>query len=91
MPIKSQAQRRKFAELLVTGKISNEVYERWNRGAGSKELPEHVKPKAKSKGKRKTTSRKGKSTRKTTSKSKRTMKKRSMSTPRPKKRATRSR
>lgn len=33
MPIKSQAQRRKFAELLVDGKISNEVYERWNRGA----------------------------------------------------------
>ena len=49
MPIKSQAQRRKFAELLVEGKISNEVYERWNRGAGSKELPERVKPKAKSK------------------------------------------
>lgn len=58
MPIKSQAQRRKFAELLVTGKISNEVYERWNRGAGGKELPERVKPKAKSKTKRKTTSKK---------------------------------
>jgi len=56
MPIKSQAQRRKFAELLVQGKISSEVYERWNRGAGYKELPEHVKPKAKSK--RKTTARK---------------------------------
>jgi hypothetical protein len=52
MPIKSQAQRRKFAELLVEGKISNEVYERWNRGAGYKELPEHVKPKGKSKAKR---------------------------------------
>ena len=51
MPIKSQAQRRKFAELLVEGKISNEVYERWNRGAGAKELPEHVKPKPKSKAK----------------------------------------
>ncbi len=51
MPIKSQAQRRKFAELLVDGKISNEVYERWNRGAGSKELPERVKPKDKSKAK----------------------------------------
>jgi hypothetical protein len=48
MPIKSQAQRRKFAELLVEGKISSEVYERWNRGAGYKELPEHVKPTAKS-------------------------------------------
>jgi hypothetical protein len=91
MPIKSQAQRRKFAELLVTGKISNEVYERWNRGAGGKELPEHVKPKVKSKGKRKTTSKKGTSARKTTSKSKRTTKKRSTSTRKPKKRATRSR
>ena len=56
MPIKSQAQRRKFAELLVQGKISSEVYERWNRGAGYRELPEHVKPKAKSK--KKTTARK---------------------------------
>ena len=56
MPIKSQAQRRKFAELLVKGEISPEVYERWNRGAGYKELPEHVKPKAKSKAKSKRTS-----------------------------------
>jgi hypothetical protein len=55
MPIKSQAQRRKFAELLVAGKISSEVYERWNRGAGSKELPERVKPKARSKTKKKST------------------------------------
>jgi len=66
MPIKSQAQRRKFAELLVSGKISPEVYERWNRGAGSKELPERVKPKAKSKTKRKTTA-KSKVKRNTTS------------------------
>ena len=55
MPIKSKAQRRKFAELLVAGKITPEAYERWNRGAGSKELPERVKPKAKSKARRKTT------------------------------------
>ena len=73
MPIKSQAQRRKFEELLVAGKISPEVYERWNRGAGSKELPERVKPKAKSKAKRKTTA-KAKSKRETTS---RTTKKKS--------------
>jgi hypothetical protein len=73
MPIKSQAQRRKFAELLVAGKISPEVYERWNRGAGGKELPERVKPKAKSKTKRKTTA-KSKPRRKTTS---RTTKKKS--------------
>jgi hypothetical protein len=57
MPIKSKAQRRKFAELLVKGEISPEVYERWNRGAGSKELPERVKPK---KAKKKAAKRKAK-------------------------------
>ena len=56
MPFKSKAQRRKFAELLVKGEISEEVYERWNRGAGYKELPERVKPKDKSKGAKKRTS-----------------------------------
>ena len=85
MPIKSQAQRRKFAELLVTGKISNEVYERWNRGAGGKELPEHVKPKAKSKAKKRT------SARKTTAKSRSRTKKRAGSTRTTTKRATRAR
>ena len=44
MPFKSQAQRRKFAELLVKGKISNETFEEWNRETGSKKLPERVKP-----------------------------------------------
>jgi hypothetical protein len=43
--IKSKAQRRKFAELLVKGKIKPEAYERWNRGAGGKDLPEHVRKK----------------------------------------------
>jgi hypothetical protein len=47
MPFKSKAQRRKFAELLVTGKISPETYEEWNRETGGKELPERVKKKAK--------------------------------------------
>lgn len=49
MPIKSQAQRRKFAQLLVEGKIKPEVYERWNREAGGAHLPERVTPKAKKK------------------------------------------
>jgi hypothetical protein len=44
MPFKSAAQRRKFAELLVEGKISPETYEEWNRETGSKKLPERVKP-----------------------------------------------
>ena len=51
--IKSKAQRRKFAELLVAGKIDKDVYERWNRGAGSRDLPEHVRGKRKRKKKKK--------------------------------------
>ena len=47
MPFKSQAQRRKFAQLLVEGKISNETFEEWNRETGGAKLPEHVKPKPK--------------------------------------------
>lgn len=47
MPFKSQAQRRKFAELLVKGEISPETYEEWNRETGTKKLPERVsKPRA---------------------------------------------
>ncbi len=50
MAVKSKAQRRKFAQLLVKGKIKPEVYERWNREAGKKALPERVgKKKRKSK------------------------------------------
>ena len=44
MPFKSKAQRRKFAQLLVEGKISDETYEEWNRSTGRKELPERVTP-----------------------------------------------
>ncbi len=47
MAVKSKAQRRKFAQLLVDGKIEPEVYERWNREAGKKKLPERVKRKRK--------------------------------------------
>ena len=46
MPFKSQAQRRKFAQLLVEGKISNQTFEEWNRETGGRKLPERVKPKA---------------------------------------------
>jgi hypothetical protein len=49
MPFKSQAQRRKFAQLLVEGKISNETFEEWNRETGSAKLPERVKPKGRPK------------------------------------------
>jgi hypothetical protein len=53
MPIKSKAQRRKFAELLVKGEISPETFEEWNRAAGKKELPERLHPKATAKRKSK--------------------------------------
>jgi len=46
MPFKSQAQRRKFAQLLVQGKISDETFEEWNRETGARKLPERVKTKA---------------------------------------------
>ena len=42
MPFKSQAQRRKFAQLLVEGKISNQTFEEWNRETGTAKLPERV-------------------------------------------------
>ena len=45
MPFKSQAQRRKFAELLVKGEISPETFEEWNRETGTTKLPERVKRK----------------------------------------------
>ena len=61
MPFKSKAQRRKFAELLVKGKISDETFEEWNRSTGAAKLPERVTPKGKAK--RKTKS-KGRSKRK---------------------------
>ena len=68
MPFKSRAQRRKFAQLLVEGKIKPETFEEWNRETGGKELPERVKKKtarkkAATKSKRKSTT-KRKSTRK---------------------------
>jgi hypothetical protein len=49
MPFKSRAQRRKFAQLLVEGKISDETYEEWNRSTGRKKLPERVTPPARRK------------------------------------------
>jgi len=53
MPFKSKAQRRKFAELLVAGKISNKTFEEWNRETGRKKLPERVGTKAKASSKAK--------------------------------------
>ena len=61
MPFKSQAQRRKFAELLVKGEITPETFEEWNRETGSAKLPEHVGSKTK---KRTSTKRKASSAKK---------------------------
>lgn len=58
MPFKSKAQRRKFAELLVKGKIKPKTYEEWNRETGGKELPEHVRHKKKPKTRTETRKRK---------------------------------
>jgi hypothetical protein len=53
MPFKSQAQRRKFAQLLVDGKVSGQTFEEWNRETGRKKLPERVTTKKKKTGTRK--------------------------------------
>ena len=62
MPIKSKAQRRKFAQLLVEGKISPETFEEWNRAAGKAELPERLHSKAIAKPKRKAKSKRAQKT-----------------------------
>ena len=62
MPFKSAAQRRKFAQLLVEGKISPETFEEWNRETGRQELPERV-DRSKKKGKKKKTARRKTATR----------------------------
>ena len=73
MPFKSKAQRRKFAELLMKGEISEETFEEWNRSTGSKKLPERVKPKKSTRKKKPAGARKrsvgGRSRKKTTRKS----------------------
>lgn len=44
MPFKSEAQRRKFGELVKTGKMEQSVFDEWNKEIGDKKLPEKVKP-----------------------------------------------
>ena len=68
MPFKSEAQRRKFAEMMVKGEISPETFEEWNRETGSARLPERVKPKARARPTRKTAKRKTAAKRKSTAK-----------------------
>ena len=63
MPFKSKAQRRKFAHLLVEGKIKDNTFEEWNRSTGSKGLPERLHPKKKARTKTKTRRTKSKTAR----------------------------
>jgi hypothetical protein len=57
MPFKSKAQRRKFAALLVEGKIKPKTYEEWNRETGRAKLPERIHPKKPARPRRKQKSR----------------------------------
>ena len=68
MPFKSQAQRRKFAELLMKGEISNQTFEEWNRETGTAKLPERVKPKARKKAGTRSKSKANKTSKKTVKK-----------------------
>jgi hypothetical protein len=80
MPFKSKAQRRKFAELLVKGEISEETFEEWNRETGGAKLPERVKPSKKRSSKRvssKRVSKGSKSKGKTKAATKRTVRRKS--------------
>jgi len=63
MPFKSKAQRRKFAELLVEGKIKPETFEEWNRATGSKSLPERVTAKKSTRSKKRATTKRKKRSR----------------------------
>ena len=40
MPFKSEAQRRKFLELVKAGKMSQETLDKWERATGDSLLPE---------------------------------------------------
>jgi hypothetical protein len=48
MPFVSEAQRRKFAELVKQGKISQKEFDKWNHETGKAKLPERVGKKKKS-------------------------------------------
>lgn len=76
MPFKSQAQRRKFAELLVKGEISPETYEEWNRETGGKHLPERVNRKAAKKKTRKKAAKKKAAKKKAAKKKRKTARRR---------------
>lgn len=46
-PFKSEAQRKKWIELVKQGKISQKEYDKWEKETGSKKLPDRVDKKPK--------------------------------------------
>jgi hypothetical protein len=64
MPFKSKAQRRKFAQLLVEGKIKDDTFEEWNRSTGRRDLPERLHPKKRKTAAKKKTAKKRAATKK---------------------------
>jgi hypothetical protein len=46
MPFKSEAQRRKIAELEQEGKVPRGTFHEWSKATGKKILPERIGPKA---------------------------------------------
>lgn len=42
MPFKSEAQRRKFGELVKKGKVSEDTFKEWNDATPKGKLPERV-------------------------------------------------
>lgn len=47
MPFKSEAQRRKFGELVKQGKMSQQTFDEWNKNTPGK-IPSRIKPKVSS-------------------------------------------
>lgn len=42
MPFQSEAQRRKFEELVKSGQMKQSVLDEWNHATGDRKLPERV-------------------------------------------------
>lgn len=42
MPFKSQAQRRKFAQMVAEGKMSQATFDKWEKETGDTKLPDKV-------------------------------------------------
>ena len=44
MPFRSEAQRKKFGELVKQGKMSKATFDEWNNATGKAKLPDRVGP-----------------------------------------------